>query len=142
MVLNKKDRFFNWYKPDKQRTSRLGNVMRVACNGKAQGVTLSYTLADEFGLDGKEIHAAFDFSPDNPFVTFDPAMGVPFVKLRASGNSRSAKINSKDLVKRFVHRFELGSNRKHYDFRLTYWQKMRGMTLYRMEPIELKNDNE
>ena len=135
-MLNKKDNFFNWSKPDKSRASRLGNVLRVAVGTKTSTVTLSITLVDEFELPKNVIHAAFDFSPDNPFVVFNPVAGVPFVKLEAVGNARSPRVMSRDLVKRFIHRFDLNSRCKYYDFRLSYWQTMRGMTLYRMEPIE------
>ncbi len=140
-MFKKKDEFFNWYSPSKQTASRMGEIIRVYKAKNVHSVCKSSSLIKALGLtEAKEIRMAFDFSEENPFVTFDPASSVPFVIFRPSEQVKSPRINSKDLVSEFAKRWDMDKRCRYYDFSVIYWQTMRGMKLYSIDLIAKEED--
>jgi len=142
MSLFKKDGFANWYVPKKAPKAGIGSTLRVYNTKRRHTVSVGFKFLEALGMkaphhsDTWKVKAAFEFSDESPFVTFEPKEGVPFVILKASGNNKSPFISSKDLVNEFVKRFDLNSRCSYYDFTLTYWQTFRDMKLYKIELVQ------
>jgi hypothetical protein len=140
-MLKKKDEFFNWWGPSKERVrGGMPDVLRVYVSGKRKSLTLSASLCQKLGLNRESVRVAIVLDDETPFVTFNPKEGVPFVKMEPRGNAKSPSFNSTELAESVAHRFKLNSRCKYYDFKVVYWQKMSGMDLYKLEPIENECD--
>ena len=136
-MLFKKNQFMNWWTPTgKTVRKRMGDVLRVYCNGKRHTVTLGHGVCEQLDLNPAEVRAAFVLDDDNPVVTFNPVPGVPFVTLRATGNAKSPQISSVELADSFAKRFDLSKRCKYYDFKLEGWERFNGMSFFTLIPQE------
>lgn len=138
-MLKKKDLFMNWWVPTKgghHATRSIGEVLRVYIEKNRNTITISKALCEALSLSLSEVKIAFVFDDEQPFITFNPAEGVPFITLKASGKNRSPYIARKELVLQISEAFGLDKHCKYYDFKVTFWQRFNGMNLYIMEPQE------
>lgn len=76
---------------------------------------------------------AINLSNSEPFVCFNPNLGVPFVKLTRPDKGKSFEIANKELCEAILRTFDITIKRcKFYDFKIDRWVEMDGQTFYKL----------